>query len=120
MKMNPNAGQSGFTGPLSSSKPLFYPGYVSLTGTCLQTLDAYHLSPFEALARHIRGDWGDVSNEVRAQNARALAFWDEEGSRICSVYRLSKDVRIWIISEYEWASVATAIMLPGEAPGLSA
>lgn len=113
--MNTNARQSGFTGPLISSKPLFFPGYVSVTGDCLQTLDKYHLSPFEALARHIRGDWGDITAEVSEENARAHAFGDEDGSRIFSVYRLSKDVEIWIISEYEWVSVATAIMLPGEA-----
>jgi len=83
-------------------------------------LDIYNQSPFEALTRHLRGDWGDVSPEVSEQNARALAFGYEDGSRIFSVYRLSKVVEIWIVSEYEWAAIATTIMLSGEESGLRA
>ncbi len=69
------------------------------------------ISPFEAaiaIARHVRGDWGDVCEEDRLANEEAL----EEGYRLLSVYHSSEGKKFWIITE--WDRSVTTILLPEE------
>lgn len=61
-----------------------------------------------ALRRHARGDWGELDDEDRRANDRAL----KEGSRLLSAYRTSDGVKFWIITEAD-RSVTTAL-LPDE------
>lgn len=66
------------------------------------------LSPGEALLaleRHQRGDWGDVCEEDRSANERAL----QTGLRLFSVYH-SAGRKFWIITEADRS--ATTILLP--------
>lgn len=67
--------------------------------------------PFEALvaalARHSRGDWGDLSEEDKQVNEEAI----ETGDRIMSAY-VSNGVRFWIITEGE--PRYTTVLLPDE------
>jgi len=65
-------------------------------------------SPLEFIARHIKGDWGEVCRDDWALNDEAL----KDGSRILSAYRTNKQVRLWIITEADRA--ATTILLPDE------
>ena len=48
-----------------------------------------------AIGRHQAGDWGDVSEEDRAANERALV----EGTRLWSVYHTASGVKFWLITE---------------------
>jgi len=60
------------------------------------------------LARHARGDWGDVCAEDWEANDQAL----EQGTRILSAYSLTSGVKIWIITEADRS--ATTVLLPEE------
>ena len=58
--------------------------------------------------RHLNGDWGDLDQEDKLANERAL----RDGERILSAYNLPSGERIWIITE--WDRSATTILLPEE------
>ena len=58
--------------------------------------------------RHIRGDWGDVSEGDRAENERAL----DAGDRLMSVYAATDGTRVWIITE--WDRSVTTVLFPEE------
>ena len=47
------------------------------------------------IQRHQAGDWGDVSQEDRAANERALV----EGMRLWSVYHATNGIKFWLITE---------------------
>ncbi len=57
--------------------------------------------------RHARGDWGNLSEEDRVANERALV----EGDRILSAYVLPQG-KVWIITEADRS--ATTVLLPEE------
>lgn len=59
-----------------------------------------------ALARHMDGDWGDVSKEFWKSNDEAL----ELGSRLISKYSSTKGTTFLIITE--WDRSKTAVLLP--------
>ena len=61
-----------------------------------------------ALARHARGDWGDLTEEDLKANDGALVH----GARILSAYHARNSVKFWIITE--WDRSATTILLPEE------
>ena len=63
--------------------------------------------PFDYLARHAKGDWGDLCAFDRRQNERAL----REGLRVFSSYETLAG-RVWIITEADRS--ATTILLPEE------
>ena len=58
--------------------------------------------------RHMNLDPGDLSAEDQLANLRAV----REGARVFSVYRLSDDTRIWIITEADRS--VTTTLLPEE------
>lgn len=60
------------------------------------------------LARHARGDWGDLDTADQRANERAL----KDGSRLLSAYHLKDTTRIWIWTEADRSS--TCLMLPSE------
>jgi len=61
--------------------------------------------PFDYLARHATGDWGDLCAFDRRQNERALRV----GERIFSSYE-SPAGKVWIITEADRS--ITTILLP--------
>jgi len=61
-----------------------------------------------SLRRHHCGDWGDLDDEDRLANERALA----QGGRLLSVYLSQKKERFYIITEAERS--ATTILMPDE------
>ena len=65
-----------------------------------------HADVLSALRRHASGDWGELGEEDRAANDRALV----EGTRLLSAYRSSKGIRFWIITEADRS--VTTILLP--------
>ena len=60
----------------------------------------------DALRRHERGDWGDVSEEDRAENEISL----KSKFRILSSYRDRKGTVFWIITESDRS--VTTVLLP--------
>ena len=63
--------------------------------------------PFDYLARHATGDWGDLCAFDRQQNEIAL----REGLRVLSSYEVPTG-RVWIITEADRS--ITTILLPEE------
>lgn len=59
-----------------------------------------------SLARHERGDWGDMSECDKAENEHGL----KHGERLMSCYRDSRDTKFWIITE--WDRSVTTVLLP--------
>jgi hypothetical protein len=63
--------------------------------------------PFDLLARHVTGDWGELCAFDRRQNEIAL----REGLRVLSSYEISAG-KVWIITEADRS--ITTILLPEE------
>lgn len=88
-------------------QPRFPLGQLAATPGALELLEQHCVSLFDLLARHARGDWGDVDAEDAHANDQALIH----GSRVLSCYTLvpgDADTRVWIISEGD-RSVTTAL-----------
>lgn len=72
--------------------------------------DAYDRRAFQTfvdhcIARHLRGDWGNVTGKVKAKNNDAV----ENGGRILSAYNIDdEDEKLLIITEAD-RSVTTII-----------
>lgn len=62
--------------------------------------------PMALLRRHVTGDWGDLCEEDRSTNQRALL----DGERLMSVYQVSDSLTIWIITEADRS--VTTLLLP--------
>ena len=62
----------------------------------------------DALARHSRGDWGDVCAEDWEANEEAL----REDARILSAYHSTGGIKFWIITEGDRS--ATTVLLPDD------
>ena len=62
----------------------------------------------ESLNRHVKGDWGELGDEDRAENELSL----KEGFRILSAYESGELPKIWIITEANRS--ATTILFPDE------
>jgi hypothetical protein len=72
------------------------------------SLEAAGQHPFLFLARHARGDWGELCPADMRANDRAL----REGDRLLSAYKTSTGERLWVITEADRS--ATTILLPSE------
>ena len=88
--------------------PKFSLGQLVATPGAIEALADASQTPMEFVARHIHGDLGDVCDEDRQANEDAL----RHGERLLSVYRTSKGVKIWIITEADRSS--TCVLLPEE------
>jgi hypothetical protein len=82
-------------------------GRVVATPGALKLLIETGGHPFDYLARHATGDWGDLCAFDRRQNQIAL----REGYRILSSYDVPAG-RVWIITEADRS--VTTILLPEE------
>ncbi|MBJ9698546.1 hypothetical protein [Burkholderia cenocepacia] len=89
--------------------PRFPIGRPVITPAAQATLDAAGIEGVLLLARHIHGDWGDLSVEDMAANELALLT----GKRLLSNYPLPDgQSKVWIITEADRS--ATTILLPEE------
>ena len=86
----------------------FQPGRIVATPGALAALEASGEAPFDYLARHINGDWGDVEPHDRHENELSLIH----GFRLLSAYTLNSGAKIWIITEADRS--ATTLLLPEE------
>jgi hypothetical protein len=88
------------TAPLPLGKVLATPG-------ALKLLAVAGGHPFDLLARHATGDWGELCEYDRRQNEVAL----REGYRVLSSYPIGTE-RVWVITEADRS--ITTILLPEE------
>ena len=88
------------TAPLPLGKVVATPGVLKL-------LSEIGEDPFDFLARHAAGDWGDLCAFDHRQNEIAL----REGLRVLSSYDVPAG-RVWIITEADRS--VTTILLPEE------
>jgi hypothetical protein len=88
------------TAPLPLGRVLATPGALNL-------LSEIGEDPFDFLARHETGDWGELCAFDRRQNEIAL----RDGNRVLSSYNVPVG-RIWIITEADRS--VTTILLPEE------
>ena len=88
------------TAPLSLGRVVATPGALNLL-----TKSGGH--PFEYLARHATGDWGELCAFDRCQNEIAL----REGYRVLSSYPVGSEC-VWVITEADRS--VTTILLPEE------
>ncbi len=86
--------------PLSLGRVLATPG-------ALKLLTEARTHPFDLLARHATGDWGELCAFDRRQNEIAL----RDGYRVLSSYEVPA-ARVWIITEADRS--VTTILLPEE------
>ncbi|MCS6500741.1 hypothetical protein NYD60_12015 [Burkholderia thailandensis] len=84
-------------------------GCVLVSSGALDALNAVHVPLVHFLIRHMRGDWGRLSDEDWQRNERALVT----GNYLLSSYILSNGQKIWIHTTCERS--ATFILLPAEA-----
>ena len=93
--------------------PLFKLGKVVATPGALAFLENAVVDLRRLLARHERGDWGDVSEGDKIANNEAL----KDGSRIFSAYKIKNEEKVWIITEAtgdDGKRASTCALLPDE------
>jgi len=88
------------------STALFDLGQVVATPAALEALKDAKQSGIEFLSRHVSGDWGEVCKTDWKLNDQDL----KDGNRLLSAYRTKKNVKLWIITE--WNRSVTTILLP--------
>lgn len=88
--------------------PLFSAGRIVATPGALALLEEAQKSPSEFLLRHLRGDWGDLCQEDKAENELSL----KHGFRLLSSYPVADTDTIWIITEADRS--VTTLLLPAE------
>ena len=91
-----------------AGRTLFPLGQVVATPGALTALEKAGQQPQEFLSRHMRGDWGELSEEDRKENALSL----ECGCRLLSSYHTSAGDHVWIITEADRS--VTTLLLPEE------
>lgn len=92
----------------TNSTTCFSLGRVIATQGIAQLAESGTIKPMEYLARHARGDWGDVYQEDWQLNNRSVAG----GGRLMSSYKIDECVTLWIITE--WDRSVTTLLLPSE------
>ena len=82
-------------------------GRIVTTSRALKLLLEAGGHPFDYLARHATGDWGELCAFDRRQNEIAL----RDGYRVLSAYPVGREY-VWIITEADRS--VTTILLPEE------
>jgi len=82
-------------------------GKVVATPGALRLLLESGEHPFDYLARHATGDWGDLCEHDRRENERSL----RHGWRVLSSYAVGEEC-VWVITEADRS--ITTILLPEE------
>ena len=82
-------------------------GRILATPGALRLLRDAGEDPFDYLARHVSGDWGELDAQDRRENERSL----KHGWRVLSSYPVGEKT-IWVITEADRS--VTTILLPDE------
>jgi hypothetical protein len=89
-------------------KPRFKFGQVVATPGAISALERAGHNPWELIARHVQGDFGEVDAEDRQANEQAIPG----GDRILSAYTLRTGEAIWVITEADRSS--SCVLTPAE------
>lgn len=90
------------------SMPLFQHGKLVMTCGISNLIEQGLLDPLPYIHRHLRGDWGDLSEEDRRANEAALKHQD----RLFSSYQINPQLELWVITECDRS--VTTLLLPSE------
>lgn len=96
--------ENGGGGLRMPRRPRFELGRTLITSAAQAVLHSEDVT--KALSRHHTGDWGDLDDEDKQSNERAL----KDGSRLLSAYHDRKGTKFYIITE--WNRQFTTVMLP--------
>ncbi|CAG9257996.1 conserved hypothetical protein [Burkholderia diffusa] len=88
--------------------PRFKLGRIFATRAALEVIADARISIIDLLIRHVRGDWGDLSETDRQQNELSI----DAGLRLLSCYVLPGGQTVWVITE--WDRSSTTFLLPGD------
>src|SRR3954464_6644042 len=86
------------------TRPKFRLGRLVATPGALELIQGEGREPMEFVERHVRGDWGQLSEHDRLANEAALV----NGSRILSSYIVVGNERVWCLTEAD-RSVTTLL-----------
>jgi hypothetical protein len=98
------------TAPNETPRVIFDPGRVLLTQSVQHLMERGFLDPTLYLRRHFSGDWGELPDEDKYSNQRALTTRE----RLFSSYNVDAgdETRLWIITEADRSS--TTVLLPSD------
>lgn len=83
--------------------------YLTQSVNCkMSESERFEMFIIKSLKRHATGDWGDLGDEDKKENALSL----EKGFRLLSSYKYKDGTKIWIITEADRS--ATTILYPEE------
>jgi len=92
-----------------AGQPKFALGCVVSTPGALEAFNRAQIAVEDLLWRHRSGDWGEISDEDKAENELSV----NQGFRLLSSYTLpSTGETVWIITEADRSS--TTLLLPSE------
>ncbi|KVL02678.1 hypothetical protein [Burkholderia ubonensis] len=94
--------------PPRHAGPRFKLGRIFATPAALEVIAGARVSIIDLLIRHMRGDWGDLSESDRQQNELSV----DAGLRLLSCYILPNGQTVWVITERDRSS--TTFLLPGD------
>ena len=92
---------------------LFQLGEVYATPSALEAIQDANKKPIHFLRRHVRGDWGDLGEDDKNENACSV----RSGARIFSSYNLPSGLKLWVITEAvndQGERASTCLLLPFE------
>ncbi|MFJ4346324.1 hypothetical protein [Pseudomonas sp. NPDC089401] len=89
-----------------TTKPKFRLGTLLFTQAIHRLFQDDKIDLVPLLHRHVRGDWGEVDNEDKQLNDRAL----NTHHRLFSAYDVAPHYRVWIITDADRS--ATTVLLP--------
>src|SRR4051812_10436417 len=92
---------------------LFSLGRIVATPGAMEAFERNNQAPHKFLGRHLIGDWGELDEEDKNANDRAV----RDGSRILSAYLLNDGTKFWIITEAvddDGQRESSCILLPSE------
>jgi hypothetical protein len=92
---------------MRTAQPRFSLGKIKVSIGALETLDRYHIELGLLLRRHVEGDWGDLGEEDKEANERAV----KQEIRILSAYGKG-EARLLVVTEED--RDVTTILRPDE------
>lgn len=84
-------------------------GRLTMTRAVDHLIKQGRLDPAPYIARHLKADWGDLSDHDWAANDQALRSGED---RLFSSYEVAPDLTLYIITE--WDRSVTMLMLPSD------
>jgi len=94
-------------GQAMKKQRLFSPGETQMVSLgALSVLGESHQSPLRFVVRHLRGDFGAISDEEKQRNADAIKSGE---CRIISKFATASGQEIWVITEGGVTMVVTPL-----------